>query len=193
LSDEPIDVLGTGSLVPANDQVIDGIAQSLSEIPDAAGRANESLLMVAQSGIASLADGLTAVIMGTAKLGDVFKQVAGQIIADLIRIQIQKLLMNALGSAIGAPGLGSFGGARAAGGPVVRGKTYLVGEKGPELFSPGSSGQIISNDNAAGGGDLNVSVALPPGMNRREGRPTGLAIGRGIKERMAYSVRGRKN
>lgn len=34
-------------------------------------------------------------------------------------------------------------GARAAGGPVTAGKTYLVGEEGPELFSPSSSGSIM--------------------------------------------------
>lgn len=38
-------------------------------------------------------------------------------------------------------------GARAMGGEVGSGKTYLVGEKGPELFTPGASGQITSNDN----------------------------------------------
>lgn len=36
-------------------------------------------------------------------------------------------------------------GARAAGGPVRAGGTYLVGENGPELFSPGQSGQILPN------------------------------------------------
>ncbi|MBB3972512.1 M15 family metallopeptidase [Hansschlegelia beijingensis] len=45
--------------------------------------------------------------------------------------------------------LGSFGGARAAGGPVAAGKTYLVGEKGPEMFSPSSSGRIIPNKSLA--------------------------------------------
>jgi tape measure domain-containing protein len=36
-------------------------------------------------------------------------------------------------------------GARASGGPVTGGKTYLVGEKGPELFTPESSGSVASN------------------------------------------------
>lgn len=53
-------------------------------------------------------------------------------------------------------GMGAFGktvqsnilaGRRAAGGPVTAGKTYLVGERGPELFTPSSNGQIVSNDN----------------------------------------------
>lgn len=36
-------------------------------------------------------------------------------------------------------------GARALGGPVAGGKKYLVGERGPELFVPGSSGRIETN------------------------------------------------
>lgn len=40
---------------------------------------------------------------------------------------------------------GSYGGARAGGGPVLSGSTYLVGEKGPELFTPNTSGSIIPN------------------------------------------------
>lgn len=37
-------------------------------------------------------------------------------------------------------------GARALGGPVMRAKPYLVGERGPELFVPGMSGNITPND-----------------------------------------------
>lgn len=37
-------------------------------------------------------------------------------------------------------------GFRANGGPVTSGKPYVVGERGPELFIPGNSGQIINNE-----------------------------------------------
>jgi hypothetical protein len=37
-------------------------------------------------------------------------------------------------------------GARALGGPVSYGKPYLVGERGPELFVPGMTGRIETND-----------------------------------------------
>jgi hypothetical protein len=37
-------------------------------------------------------------------------------------------------------------GARALGGPVSYGKPYLVGERGPELFVPGRTGRIETND-----------------------------------------------
>lgn len=52
-----------------------------------------------------------------------------------------------------------FGGGRATGGPVTGGTTYLVGEKGPELFTPGSSGNIIPNNRiGGGGGTINITV-----------------------------------
>jgi hypothetical protein len=55
-----------------------------------------------------------------------------------------------------------FGGGKAAGGPVSGGTTYLVGEKGPELFTPGSSGTIIPNNRlskgAGGGSVINITV-----------------------------------
>ena len=50
-----------------------------------------------------------------------------------------------------------IGGNRAAGGPVSGGTPYVVGEKGPELFVPGSSGNIVPND-AMGGANVVVNV-----------------------------------
>jgi hypothetical protein len=65
-------------------------------------------------------------------------------------------LAGGYGSAIlghaGAAALAS--GHRAAGGPVSGGSSYLVGERGPELFTPGSSGFISPN----GGGAVNVTI-----------------------------------
>ena len=45
----------------------------------------------------------------------------------------------------------NFKGARALGGPVGAGGTYLVGERGPELFTPNTGGQIIPNDRLGSG------------------------------------------
>lgn len=52
-----------------------------------------------------------------------------------------------------------FDGARAAGGPVSGGRSYLVGEKGPELFTPGSNGTIVPNNRiSGGGGGVNIVI-----------------------------------
>jgi len=47
---------------------------------------------------------------------------------------------------------------RAFGGPVAAGRAYTVGEMGPELFVPTSSGTIIPNNRMGGGTTVNVVV-----------------------------------
>jgi len=48
---------------------------------------------------------------------------------------------------------------RAAGGPVAAGTSYLVGEEGPEMFTPSSNGRIIPNGQL-GGGDTNQTFNI---------------------------------
>jgi len=48
---------------------------------------------------------------------------------------------------------------KAAGGPVGAGKPYIVGEKGPEMFVPGSSGSIVPN-RRLGGGLMQVNLQV---------------------------------
>jgi hypothetical protein len=53
----------------------------------------------------------------------------------------------------------AFGGGKAMGGPVSSGTSYVVGERGPELFVPNTSGTIIPNGGSGGGGaTLNLTV-----------------------------------
>jgi hypothetical protein len=53
--------------------------------------------------------------------------------------------------------------ARAEGGPVSSGRPYVVGEVGPELFVPSSSGSIVPND-AMGGGSNVYSITVNTGV-----------------------------
>ena len=48
--------------------------------------------------------------------------------------------------------------ARAMGGPVMAGGSYIVGEKGPELFTPNGSGNITPNGGFGGGANITVNV-----------------------------------
>lgn len=69
-----------------------------------------------------------------------------------------------LSAALGAPG-------RATGGPVSPGRAYLVGERGPELFVPTSSGQV-----AAGGESQARDVRVTVNVNAGQvGAPEALA------------------
>ena len=67
-------------------------------------------------------------------------------------------LLSALGGVSGLPG-------RATGGPVVAGRGYLVGERGPELFVPTAGGRIEAG--APGGGAREVRVSIT--VNARAG------------------------
>ena len=90
------------------------------------------------------------------------------IVADLI--DGFRTLIN-LGQKIGGAIGGMFGGGRAAGGPVSAGTTYLVGEKGPELFTPSRSGNIIPNGSMGGGSNvINITVngAIDPISTARQ-------------------------
>lgn len=58
-----------------------------------------------------------------------------------------------------------YRGPRAAGGPVIKGQGYVVGEKGPEFFIPDRSGVIVPHQQlgkmstgAANGGVVNVNI-----------------------------------
>jgi hypothetical protein len=62
-----------------------------------------------------------------------------------------------VGGLFGAVVGGLFGGARASGGPVSAGKTYLVGERGPELFTPSVAGAIVANGARSGGGNTFIT------------------------------------
>jgi phage-related protein len=52
----------------------------------------------------------------------------------------------------------TFGGGRAMGGPVASGTSYVVGERGPELFVPNTAGTIIPNGGSGGGSTINLTV-----------------------------------
>lgn len=54
---------------------------------------------------------------------------------------------------------------RAMGGPVSGGSPYIVGERGPELFIPGSSGMIVPNNQMGGGARINITVNAGMGAN----------------------------
>ena len=100
-----------------------------------------------------LVQGIQAAIDGTKSLGEiagsVFKKISNALLDFGVSMLLQKLPI---------PGASKFfGGGKAAGGPVKSGKGYLVGEKGPELFTPSSSGRITPN-NKLGGANIVVNV-----------------------------------
>jgi len=95
----------------------------------------------------------------------------------------------------GSGGAAGLAGAREFGGPVSGGKSYLVGERGPEIFSPSSSGTIIPNHRMGGGGggdNLNLYITInaldSKSVNQALGQHAGQIVGMVQK---AYQKRGK--
>ena len=83
-------------------------------------------------------------------------------------------------------------GVRAGGGSVKGGSQYLVGERGPELFTPGVSGMVTPNH--ALGGSTNVVVNVDAsGSNvegdEEEGRQLGFALSAAIESELIKQKR----
>ena len=100
-------------------------------------------------------NGIAGLIKGTSTLGDLLNNVADKFLDVALN---QALFGDVLGAGGDKGGglLGFLGFARGGRPPV--GKPSIVGEKGPELFVPRSSGTIVPNNKLGGGGSTSVVV-----------------------------------
>jgi hypothetical protein len=105
--------------------------------------------MMAQSVFSNMDSALNKFVE-TGKLN--FGDLARSIIQDLLKIQLKAAVVGVFQAMGGGAGiLGLFGlPTRAGGGPVTGTQPYMVGEKGPELFIPSTSGTIVPNGQGYG-------------------------------------------
>lgn len=97
---------------------------------------------------------------------DSMSQLTAAILADFDRIAVSQFIVKPVESLVSsvAGAILPVAGARATGGPVMGGGSYLVGEQGPELFTPAGNGEITSNAALAGSaqrGSVVVNIATP--------------------------------
>jgi len=121
-------------------------------------KANELYTQIGATIETGIVDAIEGAIQGTKTLGEVATSVFNQISRTLLQFGVNSLL----GS---IPGIGSL--FKADGGPVKKGGSYIVGERGPEMFTPGSSGMITPNH--ALGGSTNVVVNVDASGSSVEG------------------------
>lgn len=163
----------------------------LNSLISDAGELNDALDNIAVDGLKSLNDGIADAIMGSKSLADVFKNVANQIIADLIRIAIQQAIVQPLANSLfggkAGGGIGSFFGSlfkRASGGYTAPGQVVRVNEAATpgkvEMFrSPGGTiiplGQVNAApaQAAAAGGIATVRVILSDDLDGRIAQVSG--------------------
>jgi hypothetical protein len=90
-------------------------------------------------------------------------------------------LVGSAASILGAPG-------RATGGPVTAGRPYLVGERGPELFVPGSTGEVVGRGAPPRGAvTINVNVSTPREVTSDVMVKTGNQVARAVRLALARS------
>lgn len=83
------------------------------------------------------------VVSGKASIADF----VASVVSSLDRLAVKDYLLAPLEGVVSGvvQSIMPVGGARAEGGPVDAGKSYLVGENGPETFVPSENGTIVPN------------------------------------------------
>ena len=152
-------------------------------------------------------DSFKGIIKGTMSVSDAFRSMLNRIAdyfldtaAQLLALQIQKGFLGLFSGLFNfGPALNDVQGtvmAAANGGPVGRKNPYIVGEKGPELFVPNQSGNIIPNHDLAGigGGSTNIVVNVDASGSsvegdEEQGRQLGLAISAAVQSEIIQQKR----
>ncbi|MCW2382540.1 MULTISPECIES: tail tape measure protein [unclassified Sphingobium] len=127
--------------------------------------------------------------IGFEDLGKIALSVMDQIARSAVRNGLEAILggggssgLLGLGTSLLTGALGLPG--RATGGPVAPGRAYLVGERGPEVFVPTNSGQIVPGVGGQGGRDVRVSITV-----NGSGQDAPRALARSARQ-VARAVRG---
>lgn len=166
-------------------------AKIAERLKEQANRMNQLYSSIGQTIQSGIVDSLTAAVEGTKSLAEV----ASDTLRSLANILLKFGLQTFLGGLGGNDGVGFFsklfGGRRASGGTVKAGTSYLVGERGPELFTPGRSGSIAPN-NAMGGSNIVVNVDASGSQaqgDSQRGKQLGAAIGAAVQAELIKQKR----
>lgn len=170
----------------ANQKAAISVADQKKNLAALTGQADQSKAI-----FKDIADGLTGVFSNAfgsiftegfsgfaARLKEGFGQLLADITAKFVQAGLYSLFNKLFGLGLGGGGGfgsilgGLFGGGRAEGGPILPGRAYLVGERGPEIVVPQSAGQVLPNAALAGAGGITVvnhfNISAPNGNVRPE-------------------------
>ncbi|MEG3640681.1 phage tail tape measure C-terminal domain-containing protein [Magnetococcus sp. PR-3] len=165
-------------------QVVEGVSQGIESYLDSMGDTMDNVAQMTERAFSSMEDSLVDFVMN----GKIeFSGFVDSILADMARMVARNTITEPLGGLLsgglghlfkGSGGWGDIGdfpdwmgdasigdwsdgfwSARAIGGPVATGQSYLVGEHGPELFTPVSAGNITPNKQLGGGGTINLNLS----------------------------------
>lgn len=154
--------------------------ESLKTVLDTMPTLEDNIQSITKNAINGLTDALANGITGAANFADAIKSMAKSVVDSLIKMLIQKYIVDAAfgfitsgfggagsnPSTVGMAGSGqNLRGFAAIGGSVQRGEPYMVGERGAEIFVPNQSGAIIPNNKIGGGGTvINQTINISTGV-----------------------------
>ena len=163
---------GTPAKIQVTNEALQGIASTLGELQSYDFEINligQEQIALADDFTRSLSSGLAQAILNGQSLGDALLNSIKAAASELISSGLLNLLSGgkkgvSFGESISAV-TSLFGGGRAAGGSVMPGKAYVVGENRPELFVPSTSGYImprVPTGQGGGGQTQSVTVTVNP-------------------------------
>ncbi len=191
---------GIDARLAAERSWLTGATSVFNDYADHAANAAEGAKTAFTNAFKNMEDALV-VFMQTGKLN--FKNLADSIIADIIRIQVRQNITGPLASNMGGimSLLGNVLGPStqaaapvvemafmAAGGPVSAGSPYVVGEKGPEVFVPGSSGSIVPNEAASPRMSVTNVFHITGQTDTRSQSQIAAAAGQGVNRALARNT-----
>jgi len=153
-------------------------SKRLTDLQDKFKNIEKTIAVGINSGITKMSQTLAKSIVFGEKLIGSFKEMARTLLASVLSALIELVAKKSVELAIeklitrekqkqaalsGASFFSSFAGAfgmRASGGAVSKGKPYIVGEQGAELFVPNQSGQIQQAARGTNGGQTTVNFNI---------------------------------
>jgi lambda family phage tail tape measure protein len=164
---------------------------------------------IVTNSLRSVEDGLFNMITNSQNAAQAFSNMVTSILSDIAKLMIRQAIVSPIvgaitgaiaGGATGSMGYGSAtvhdystpysGGGRAAGGDVMGGTSYLVGERGAEIFTPSMNGVITPNSSLGGNNNVVVNVNMQNGsVNAEEGNKLGILIGNVVKSELIKQKR----
>jgi len=162
-----------------------------AQIEKQAQKMNQLYRSIGDTITSSIVDSLAAAVDGTKSLAEVASNTLRNLADIMLRFGLQTFLGGLGGGNPSSIFTKLFGGERASGGTVTGGRSFVVGERGPELFTPGRSGSIAPNKSLGGVnvGTINISVEntgeqlSPQAQKQLAGQVKGIVLGTLANER----------
>ena len=147
--------------------------KDLDKTDERAKRLREAFEKIGESIEKSIVSNLADAVEGTKTLAQAAVNVLNRLKRALIEFAIQEAV-SGIGGKIGNVLTRAFGVEKKARGGFVRaGTTTLVGEKGPEIFTPRSSGMVTANDKISLGGGGGITNVITVNVDANSSNVTG--------------------